>query len=475
MSKAAGSAPSGYQTGSAVTRPASAANAPASPAPADRINSPRDDESRGSSPSPAKDQKGVGQPESAQPESAQPGSDQEAAGQPLTGQPLTGQPLIGRPVAARPGTGRGTGSHEGAPPRPSEYPPLSRPASVSQPSWAEVIGTTWRLWLHRRVLRDQDTPGQRRPGSRRRAGIFGLVIIVFAAGALTVALAQGGNSSGTRHSGATSAKKARTPHLSPASLAAAAANRQDAAAWVAAQVGHSVIVSCDPVMCSALMARGFPTGDLLPLSPSATDPMGSQIVVSTTVLRSQLGSRLPNVYAPVVIASFGTGATRVDIRVESPDGSQAYLVAQRADLAARVAAGQQLLRNKELHVSGSSRQAIAAGHVDSRLLITLAALLSQEHQVYISRFGDAGPGTAAAATAGATAGVPLRMVRIAALVSAHGPRKNTYLHSVLNFLQAQQPPFQAGVSVLHLRGKTLIQIHYSAPMPLGLLGAHASP
>jgi hypothetical protein len=68
------------------------------------------------------------------------------------------------------------------------------------------------------------------------------------------------------------------------------------------------------------------------------------------------------------------------------------------------------------------------------------------------------------------------MVRIAALVSAHGVRKNAYLNSALKFLRAQQqPPFQASLSVLHLRGKTVIQIHFSAPTPLGLLGAHTSP
>ena len=52
--------------------------------------------------------------------------------------------------------------------------------------------------------------------------------------------------------------------------------------------------------------------------------MGSQIVVDTTVLRNQLGSQLPSVYAPVIIASFGTGASRVDVRVEAPDGAAAY-------------------------------------------------------------------------------------------------------------------------------------------------------
>jgi hypothetical protein len=345
-------------------------------------------------------------------------------------------------------------------------PAAPRPGDGGQPSWPRVIATTVQLWLQRRVLGGHDTPAGRRPRLRRRAGAFGLVIVVFAAGALTVALAQGRSTPAARSGGATGSKSGAASSLSGAALAAAATSRQQAAAWIAAQVSHSDIVSCDPVMCSALQASRFPAGDLLMLGPSATDPMGSQIVVSTTALRSRFGSRLPDVYAPVVIASFGTGATRVDVRVEAPDGSQAYLVAQRADLLARQASGQALLRNKSVHVLGASRQDMASGLVDSRLLLTLAALTHLGHQVYISRFGDAGPGAAA--------GVPLRMVRISAL-AAH-PGQDGYQRAVLRFLRAQQSPFLAATTVLHLPGhKTVIQIEFGAPSPLGLLGANATP
>jgi hypothetical protein len=41
---------------------------------------------------------------------------------------------------------------------------------------------------------------------------------------------------------------------------AATSNR--AAAWVAAQVSRSAMVSCDPVMCQALRAHGFPASAL---------------------------------------------------------------------------------------------------------------------------------------------------------------------------------------------------------------------
>jgi hypothetical protein len=345
-----------------------------------------------------------------------------------------------------------------------DYLPPARPASAAEPSWPQVIATTLRLWLHRRVLRDSGPDGAPRTRSRRRAGVFGLVIIVFAAGALTIALAQGRTTAGA--SGRAAAKSGRPVNLGPAGVAVAAANREQAAAWIAAQVSQSVVVSCDPVMCAALVAHGFPAGDLLTLSASATDPMGSDIVVSTTDLRNQFGSRLPDVYAPVVIASFGSGSARVDIRIDAPAGSRDYLAAQRADLAARQASGQQLLGNKFLQVSGASRQDVAAGRVDPRLLITLAGLIGQSARIYIEGFGDGGPGAAP--------GVPLRMMRIAALASGHGSDPHAYARSVLRFLGQQVAPYRASVSEVTLPGRTDIQIQFAAPTPLGMLGAHSS-
>jgi hypothetical protein len=211
------------------------------------------------------------------------------------------------------------------------------------------------------------------------------------------------------------------------------------------------------------MAARFPAGDLLTLGPSATDPMGSQIVADDTVLRNQLGSKLPDVYAPVILARFGTGTTQVEVRVEAADGARAYQLAQGADQLARQQAGRQLLASHGLHPSAAARQAIAAGQVDSRLLVTLVALLGQQYPVYVSSFGDLGPG--------ATPGVPLRSMRIDALVRRGHHAPSRYLQEVLRFLASQQPPYRASVSVLHLPGaKTVIQIEFAAPSPQGLLG-----
>jgi hypothetical protein len=324
-----------------------------------------------------------------------------------------------------------------------------------QPSWPSVIATTLRLWLQRRVAR--------RPGARRRAAVFGAVILVFAAGGLTFALAQRQPAPAPRP-----ARSSAPPQLSPGAVAAAAANRQAAATWVAAQVSHSVVVSCDPVMCAALQADGFPAGDLLPVGAAANDPLGSAVVVSTTALRNPFGRRLPDVYAPVVLATFGTGGARVDIRAEAPDGGQAYLLTQRADQLARQASGQQLLANKNLRVSAAAGEEIAAGSLDTRLLITLATLAAQVHRVSVIAVGDSGPG--------ASAGVPLRMLELSTLVAPGHPGQNaSYLKAVLAFLKAQRPPFLASVSTLHQGGDTIIQVEFAAPSPFGLLGSGTAP
>ncbi len=356
------------------------------------------------------------------------------------------------PAAPDPATRRLVGSGLAGSPR--------TPDPVKPPSWPEVIATTVRLWRHRRARRGRLRRAEaRRPGARRRAAIFGVVIIVFAAGGLTIALAQ---KTGTAPR-PRPAPSTRPPTLSPAAVAEATASRLAAGTWVAAQISHSVVVACDPVMCASLQADGFPAGDLLPLSASANDPLGSAVVISTTALRNQFGSRLPDVYAPVVLATFGTGETRVDVRVEAPEGAQSYLVAQRADALARQVAGEQLVANKGLHVSGLALQEIAVGNLDSRLLSILAALTAQVHKVTIAAVGDSGPG--------AGPGVPLRVVDINGLVPPGHPNQDGYLKAVLAFLKAQQPPFLPSVTVLRQPGRTLIQIEYAAPSPLGLLGA----
>lgn len=78
----------------------------------------------------------------------------------------------------------------------------------------------------------------------------------------------------------------------------------------------------------------------------------------------------------VVVASFGEGAQKVDVRLVDTD--QAAL-AQAADsdlYAARSVAGQQVLRNPDVGVPGEEQDLLTSGVVDGRILLTLGQLSS---------------------------------------------------------------------------------------------------
>lgn len=328
-------------------------------------------------------------------------------------------------------------------------PARDEPAGLAEPSWPAVVATTVRLWLERHGLRSPaGTPWPR----WRRLGMLGLVLVIFAAGALTVALITNATSGAPSQPGA----------AGPGSrgLRAAAAARGEAAGWITTQVSGGAIVACDPVMCATLQARGFPAGSLLMLGSSAADPLGSAIVVATAAVRSQLGSRLTSEYAPATLAGFGSGTARVEIMVTAADGAAAYRRALAADVSARRATGRQLLGNSHLQAAAAARSALAGGRVDARLLISLAALAHQG-QVRIVAFTGGSPG--------ASPGVPLRTAELA---SPAGTDAGAYLRSAVAFLRAQRAPYLASSMTMTrlASGRDVLRVGFAAPSPLGLLG-----
>jgi len=313
-----------------------------------------------------------------------------------------------------------------------------------------VIATTIRLWWQRHI-REPAEPQAKWLRLYRRLGFAALVVALVAVSVTAVNLA--GSRSPTQAEPPRHRATASSGPADPAAVVVAAASRQQAATWVAAQVGHGVIVACDPLMCAALQQHGFPVANLAPLSSGTGDPLGSGIVISTDAVRSQLGPRLATVYAPMTIASFGSGPSLIQVRVIAPDGASAYMAAESADVRARQAAGRDMLTNRSVHVPASARGQLTTGQIDLRLLITLAAL-ANKHQLLIRDFGDAGPG--------AMPDVPLRSV---SLISA-GSR---YLRQVLAFLRSQRAPLLAQTSVQTDGKNTVLTIQFTAPSPMGLL------
>ena len=320
--------------------------------------------------------------------------------------------------------------------------PAPRPDLAVTPSWAKVTGTTVQLFLARRRAR-----------WRVIAGLV-LALLVFAGGGLTVALVRNSGPAAVPRPGrATPAP--RTPGL--AQVQAATAARLRAAAWVAAQVSHSAVVACDPAMCAALQSRAFPVGNLMTIGPATNDPLGSTVIVATAAVRSQFGGRLETVYAPTVIAGFGSGSARIDVRVYAAGGGPAYMAALRADQQVRQNLGRVLLRNSRVSATPAGRAELTAGQVDTRLLATIATLAG-EGRVDVVGFSDSGPGASPA--------VPLR---VADLASPPGV-KSGYLRSVLALLRAQQAPYLAtSLSLARLDGREVIRIEFAAPSPLGLM------
>jgi hypothetical protein len=311
-----------------------------------------------------------------------------------------------------------------------------------------VLATTVRLWLQRRLSWTRPS----RPGRPRWlvVTVAGLVAAALLAGAATVVLS-GRDRQGAGRPGTASA------------LAAAADARQRAADWVAGQASPDAIVACDPAMCAALEAHGVPAGRLLALTPARSDPLGSDLVVATAAVRGQFGARLAGVYAPVTLASFGSGTARIDVRVVAPDGAAAYWAALAADVRARASAGAQLLRNRSIRVSAAARSALANGEVDPRLLVTLATL-AHLRPLDITSFGSPSPG--------ASVGLPLRSAEITG-AAPPGARRRVPLHRLMVILHAQRPPYlPSSVEIVRIPpGAAVLRIGYPAPSPLGLLGS----
>ncbi len=292
-------------------------------------------------------------------------------------------------------------------------------------------------------------PGRSVTGRGWRWWTAGATVVAAAAAAVTVAVLyphdnRAGSAGSTR-------------------IATQTAVRNQAAAWVAAAVGHDVLVACDALTCADLAQHGFPAANLNVLQSTAPDLYGTQVVVATASVRSQFGAQLAKVYAPEVLASFGTGASRIDVRVIAPDGPATFRTDLAADVLARKSAGAQLLTRSAVSATAGARSALLAGDVDPRLLTVLAFLASQQPIAIVS-FGGAAPG--------ASPGVPLRIADLAATDPAAGQDGAAYQRSLLGLLHSEVDLYApASIVALSLgSGQHAVQITFGAPSPLGLLG-----
>jgi hypothetical protein len=261
-----------------------------------------------------------------------------------------------------------------------------------------------------------------------------------------------------RH-GAASGRLAGSHAQVNSELAAEAAARKQAVAWILEQVSRAAVVSCDTQVCGDLVSAGFPSANVLPLGPGSNDPLGSALVVATGPIRAQYGTRLASVYAPATIASFGSGAARIDIRLVYPGGAAAYNADERRALSDRKTAGAELLANSNIKASATARAQLLSGDVDPRLP-QLLAIMAGRHPVRIVDFVDQSPGGGSASL--------LRSVDLATVDSAAHMTGSAYLGWMQTFIDAQRAQYHPSVGQVTLdTGQTVLRIGFGAPSPLG--------
>jgi hypothetical protein len=237
----------------------------------------------------------------------------------------------------------------------------------------------------------------------------------------------------------------------------------DAATWVAAQVSGTDTVSCDPSACRALETAGFASSELLVLRRGGTAAaLSSSVIVETPAARADLGAAFNARYAPVVLASFGSGPAQIEVRAVEAKGTAAYQRALATDLDARRLATTELLNSPKVTVAGAPRRQLRAMRVDERLLIMISYLTTL-NRVTVVAFGDSGPGAGAKG--------PLRSAELSIERKSGRPATPAQLEQALTTIRQSLKPYQATIAKIITLGdgRDGLELEYAAPTPLGII------
>jgi hypothetical protein len=283
------------------------------------------------------------------------------------------------------------------------------------------------------------------------AGVAGTALVLARRGATPEQLTGG-------HGGAGQQSGARQQTGPGQQLPAAATARAQAVGWILREVSRATVVGCDTQVCNDLINQRFPAGDVLRLGPESNDPSGCGLVVVTPAIQAQFGNRLASVFAPAVIASFGSGNAKIDIRLVFPGGTTGYRAVQQTYQHDRKVADRELLTNSRIKLSATARRQLLSGDIDPRLPMLIAAMV-QRHPVHIMGFGGSSPGGGPASL--------LRWVDVARVSGTHltGAAFLGWVQSLIHVQRAEyrHARIQQGTSST---GQTVLRIEYLAPSPL---------
>jgi hypothetical protein len=376
----------------------------------------------------------------------------------------TGNGLIGAWPAA---VERSTGVEEPVAAGAEEPAALERSAGAEQPAPAQQpAGTELPAAAQKPASTEQPAAMQqsarrgigRARWRRRPAAVLASILLVAGVTGTALVLARHGAPPGGH------ADRGQQPGTGQQSgpgkqLPAAAAARAQAVSWIVREVTHAEVVGCDPQVCTDLTKQGFPAGNLLTFTPQSNDPTGAGLVVVTPAIQAQWGNRLASVYAPAVIASFGSGKAKIDVRLVPPGGAKGYRATQQADLRARRTADALLLTNSRIEFSATARRQLLSGDIDPRLPMLLA-VMAHGHPMRIVDFGGWSPGGGPASL--------LRWVDVATVNTGAHLTRVAYVRWLRSFVNVQRAQFLPPPSqqVTSSTGQAVLRIEYLAPSPL---------
>jgi hypothetical protein len=243
--------------------------------------------------------------------------------------------------------------------------------------------------------------------------------------------------------------------------------RAQAASWVAQQVDPADVVSCDQAMCAALRADRFPASKLLVLEPTSNPPVTSAVVVETAAVRSMFGTSIDAAWAPDVLATIGSGAAEITIRLMAPHGALAYQAALSAGVKGRITYGAALLENNRIALSQAAENQLNAGQVDPRLVLAIASLAIDE-PIDVAQFENVGPGV--------SADLPLRFADITVNDNPANMSDSAYVSAMRAYMSSQRSQLGpvSGRAALS-GGQDIFRVELAAPSPLGAASTPVSP
>jgi hypothetical protein len=284
----------------------------------------------------------------------------------------------------------------------------------------------------------------------RAAAVMASVLLVAGLGGTALVL--------SRHGTPPAPRTGNHPGSNPP-LSTEDAVRNKAVTWIVHQVSRATFVACDSLVCADLSRAGFP--NLSTIGPQSNDPLGVGLVVATAAVRAQFRDRLA-VWAPAIIAAFGSGNARIEIRWEYPGGATGYNAVQQAYARARKAADALLLDNSRFTFSAKAQAALRSGQIDTRLPQLLAYMV-RYHPVQVVDFGDQSPGGGPASL--------LRSVDLATPDTAAHLTSARFLRWIQEVVHSQRTLYRPSLRQVTLpTGQTVLRIAYPAPSQLNPSG-----